>query len=131
VPDLRYRDERGFEGGDGAGVLAVHRDTDEGFEAEADRGRVEDGAVAGRADLGPALTVAHPAKFPAWPGRWGPLARACSSACAIFSSERQMTARMRAEPAKASQNGAVMPHAEATSPPSTDPITMPPTTPVR
>jgi hypothetical protein len=38
---------------------------------------------------------------------------------------------MRADPAKANQNGAVTPHTEATSPPSADPITMPPTTPVR
>jgi hypothetical protein len=38
---------------------------------------------------------------------------------------------MRADPAKANQNGAVTPQAEATSPPSADPITMPPTTPVR
>ena len=44
MPDLRYRRERGFEGGNG--VLAVHRDIDEGFEAEADSRRVEDGAVA-------------------------------------------------------------------------------------
>ena len=33
-----------FEGGNGVGVLAVHRDVDEGFEAEADSGRVEDGS---------------------------------------------------------------------------------------
>jgi hypothetical protein len=38
---------------------------------------------------------------------------------------------MRADPAKANQNGAVTPQAEATSPPIADPTTMPPTTPVR
>jgi hypothetical protein len=61
----------------------------------------------------------------------GALAWVCSSACAIWSSDRQISARMRADPAKANQNGAVTPYAEATSPPSADPITMPPTTPVR
>src|SRR6266571_5117573 len=58
MPDLRYRGERGFEGGDGAGVPAVQRDADDGLEAEADRGRVEDGAVA-RDDAG-ALQLAQP-----------------------------------------------------------------------
>ena len=58
MPDLRYRGERGFEGGNGAGVLAIHRDVDEGFEAEADSGRVEDGAVAG--DDAVALQFAQP-----------------------------------------------------------------------
>ena len=58
MPDLRYRGERGFEGGDGAGVLAIHRDVDESFEAEADSGRVEDGAVAG--DDAVALQFAQP-----------------------------------------------------------------------
>src|SRR5580692_91828 len=58
MPDLRYRGERGFEGGNGAGVLAIHRDVDEGFEAEADSGRVEDSAVAG--DDAVALQFAQP-----------------------------------------------------------------------
>ena len=58
MPDLRNRGERGFEGGDGLGVLAIHRDADEGFEAEADSGRVEDGAVAG--DDAVALQFAQP-----------------------------------------------------------------------
>ena len=58
VPDLRHCDERGFESGHGAGVLAVHRDADEGFEAEADSGWVEDGAVAG--DDAVALQFAQP-----------------------------------------------------------------------
>ena len=58
VPDLRYRGERGFEGGDGSGVPAIQRDADDGFEAEADRGRVQDGAVAG--DDAGALQLAQP-----------------------------------------------------------------------
>jgi len=58
VADLRYRDERGFESFNGAGVLAVHRDADEGLETEADRGRVQDGAVAG--DDAVALELAQP-----------------------------------------------------------------------
>jgi len=47
MPDLWYRGERGFEGGNGVGVLAIHRDIDEGLEAEADGGWVDDGSVAG------------------------------------------------------------------------------------
>jgi hypothetical protein len=43
----------------------------------------------------------------------------------------EINARMSADPAKANQNGAVTPHTEASSPPIADPITMPPTTPVR
>jgi len=46
MPDLEYLGERGFEGGDGVGVPAIQRDADEGFEAEANSGRVQDGAVA-------------------------------------------------------------------------------------
>ena len=56
MPDLRYPGERGFEGGNG--VVAVQGDVDEGFEAEADSGRVEDGVVAG--DDAVALEFAQP-----------------------------------------------------------------------
>ena len=47
VPDLRDAGDRGFEGGDGGGVATFQGDADDGLEAEADRGRVKDGAVAG------------------------------------------------------------------------------------
>ena len=68
VPDLRYRGERGFESGDGAGVAAVQRDADDGFEAETDRGGVQDGAVAGD-DAGALQLAQPPVTRPACPGR--------------------------------------------------------------
>jgi hypothetical protein len=58
VPDLRDLGERGFESVDGAGVPAVQGDADQGFEAEADGGWVQDGAVAG--DDAAALQFAQP-----------------------------------------------------------------------
>ena len=58
VPDVRDAGDRGFEGGDGGGVAAFQGDADDGLEAEADRGRVKDGAVAGD-DAGP-LELAQP-----------------------------------------------------------------------
>jgi hypothetical protein len=58
VPDLRDGGDRGFEGGHGGGVAALQRDADDGLESEADRGRVEDGAVADD-DAGP-LELSQP-----------------------------------------------------------------------
>ena len=58
VPDLRDGGDRGFEGGHGGGVAAFQRDADDGLEAEADGGRVKNGAVAGD-DAGP-LELAQP-----------------------------------------------------------------------
>jgi hypothetical protein len=58
VPDLRDAGDCGFEGGHGGGVAALQRDADDGLEAEADRGRVKDRAVAGD-DAGP-LELAQP-----------------------------------------------------------------------
>jgi hypothetical protein len=58
VPDPLDGGERGLEGGHGGGVAALQRDADDGLEAEADRGRVNDGAVAGD-DAGP-LELAQP-----------------------------------------------------------------------
>jgi hypothetical protein len=46
VSDLRQLDHGRFEGGDGTGVAAFQGDLHEGLEAQADRGRVDDGAVA-------------------------------------------------------------------------------------
>jgi hypothetical protein len=46
VPDLADFREAVFEFGDGRGVFAVHGDLHQDFEAEPDRGRVDDGPVA-------------------------------------------------------------------------------------
>ena len=59
VPDPRDGGDRGFEGGHGGGVAAFQRDADDGLEAEADGGRVKDGAVAGD-DAGPLELVQPP-----------------------------------------------------------------------
>ncbi len=57
-------------------------------------------------------------------------ARAASSSWAICASSRQISARMRADPTKANQNGPVTPQIWAMTPPSAWPATMPPKTPI-